>query len=267
MGGRGSKLSSEAVSLGGSSSPGPGSSAPSIGKANGQKTNSKVSAAQSVGSSDNSNPQQPVSQVDRQSTERSQALRTPLNRYQSIYTDKPEYMEYRMENETRFVDKLTAGEKGSLSAYKGSGYKGINAELRGQYSPTAKNQAHVKRIDSALKKSTLGRDLVLYRGFSSSDKHEVGKVYSDAGFMSTSLNPNKAFSGHHFIKIHAKSTVRGAFIESQRIYNKAATPGSLNGMLEHEVLLARGTKYVVVGKSKVKTMYGEREAVDVVILP
>src|SRR5690606_32473275 len=121
------------------------------------------------------------------------------------------------------------------------GYQAINRPLREGTMPTKSNMEHINNLDSVLSKTTLGKDLVVYRGFSASFTHEVGKSYTDKAYMSTSLNPHRAFGGNIVLKIHAPATTKGAFIEPQRIYNKKAAKGSLSGYMEHEILLARGT--------------------------
>lgn len=191
--------------------------------------------------------------------------RQPLDSYKSIYTDSPDYPKYRLESDERFAVKLTQPQQAALKVYKGSGYFAINRELRGLSTPTEHNQKIVQRIDKALEKQSLGQDLVLYRGFTSPAVHKKGLIFRDDGFMSTSLNPNSAFSGDTVIRIHAPKGTKGAFIDTKRTYNKAAGKGELY-TAEHEVLLARKTRYKVVGESTVKTAYGSRKVWDVVIV-
>lgn len=189
----------------------------------------------------------------------------PLSSYESIYTnDKNQYDGFMQESDKRFADKLTVEQRHSLRHYKGDGYIRLNQELRGMASPTKKQQAHIKELDAAFEGHELGRNIVSYRGFSAHITHEVGKVYTDKGFMSSSLNPNNAFGGQIFLKIHASKKAKAAFIDSKRVYN--GYEKSVLYSHEHEVLFARGTRYQVVGKSKVKLLHGEKEAFDVVIL-
>lgn len=263
MGGRGAKASgsmaSEVISTSGASSVG-------VSGAGGQSSAARGEVVGVGSASETEDRKQQQTRPDRERDRPDVVPDKRLSEYKGVYTDKAEYAEFRKWSDDRFAESLEPGERSALGYYKGSGYTALNAELRGFQSPTAKNKGYTKSLDSALNGKTLGRDLVVYRGFQAGFDHEVGLIYQDKGFLSTSLNPNRAFGGNTFLKVHASAKTTGSFIETAKVYNKKAAKGLLHGMAEHEVLFARGTSYMVVGKSKVKTMSGERDAFDVVLL-
>lgn len=267
MGGRGkpSAMSSEVV---GSTSGVSLASVVGSGGSGGAGASAKPAAV--PGGSSNDQAESPTNRRERQRERESlESLVVPdqeLDSYGSVYTDKPEYLAFRKWADDRFSTEITDSERGALTYYKGNGYRSMNAELRGFQTPTAMNKGYTERLDSAMKGKSLGRDLIVYRGLHANFEHEVGMIYQDKGFMSTSLNPNAAFGGKTFLRIHASSKTQGMFIENMRMYSKNAPKAKLHGLKEHEVLFARGSHYMVMGKSKVKTMYGEREALDVVLL-
>ena len=156
---------------------------------------------------------------------------------------------------------LTSEQRGAIRAYTGSLYSDINATLRGLKKglnrgfASADNEYCAKQIYSALSDARIPCDCVVYRGMSSaalgnlenlSDEELVGKVYTDNGFMSTSLNRNDAFSGKVQLEIEVPAGTNGAYV------------GYIgqHGHAESEVLLNMG-QYLKI-KNVSRDQYGNR---------
>lgn len=103
---------------------------------------------------------------------------------------------------------LSDGEISALSFYKEEGYSDINSALRNgeEYDSNT-----IDAIDSAISKSELTRDAVLYRGMNPDliDYMNEGEVFKDAGYVSTTKNPSTAedfgiqFGRNIMMEIHA----------------------------------------------------------------
>lgn len=122
---------------------------------------------------------------------------------------------------------LNAEQRGAIKAHTGAAYADINATLRGLKTGLARgfasadNQFCAVQIHSALSKSSIPCDCVVYRGMSASalgkleklsDQELVGKVYTDNGFVSTSLNEEDAFAGTVRLEIEVPKGARGAYV-------------------------------------------------------
>ena len=99
--------------------------------------------------------------------------------------------------------KPTADEIAAFRYYTGLGYLRINARLRGDAQPDAQLEGAIERLDSALEKSTLKSDMVVFRGFPRWYSEymrrtgiAVGSILYDDAFLSTSTSEevSKAFA-------------------------------------------------------------------------
>lgn len=114
--------------------------------------------------------------------------------------------------------QLTDTEIVSLKAYASSMYKLINAALRGdeEFQPSLFD--HIASIDSALSKSALSKDIIVYRGLNGDAAAylrrmglAIGDEFSEASYASTSLDRKQAerFAawprGGIVLKIHVRS--------------------------------------------------------------
>lgn len=140
-----------------------------------------------------------------------------------------------------WTDSLSREERAALRAYTGSSYASINAYYRGKTkdfdSEDSRNCA--AHICSAMAKSTIPCDCVVYRGMGNSalgnlahlsDEELMGQIYRDKGFMSTSINPEDAFGGAVRLEIEVPKGTRGGYVGYV----------SEHGHTESEVLLDRG---------------------------
>lgn len=136
---------------------------------------------------------------------------------------------------------LSGRQRDGVRAYTGSAYADINAALRGLAKgfSSEDNLNCAKQIHSALQTSSIPCQCVVYRGMSSaalgdlkdlSDEELVDRVYTDNGFMSTSLSPDDAFGGNVQLEIEVPEGARGAYVGYI----------SQHGHAESEVLFDRG---------------------------
>lgn len=118
---------------------------------------------------------------------------------------------------------LDSEQKGAVRAYTGSSYSDINATLRGLTEGfiSADNKKCAMRIHSALDGCEIPCDCIVYRGMNASalghlrglaDQELVGQVYTDNGFMSTSLSSQDAFGGTVQLEIEVPKGAKGAYV-------------------------------------------------------
>ncbi len=139
-----------------------------------------------------------------------------------------------------FHEQLGAGETNALLSYSGVGYTSINQGLRD--SKGTKVTARIAKMDDAFAKApALEQDIVVARGTSSGGgrwaKLKTGDVFQDHGFVSTSVNSGKAFSGSTQIKIRVPKGSKGIFM------NELLSEHSN----EREYLLPRSSKFRITG--------------------
>lgn len=119
-------------------------------------------------------------------------------------------------------DSLSSNERNAVKDYTGTAYLNINSVLRGKESSfDAGNREKAKAIHSALSKSHLPQSCTVYRGASKEalgkyanlpDEALVGKIISDDGFMSTSLNSSDSFGGEVKLEIDVPAGANGAYV-------------------------------------------------------
>lgn len=186
-------------------------------------------------------------------------LLTPITK--EAVTAGNELTDYALGAHKEFWNKLPWKPKYCVRAYqdKGDVYDKINVGLRVSKGEVPKGEVEglpykelVAGIDQVVNTATVPDDLVAYRGASlkllgklakSPDK-AIGKVLTDHGFVSTSLNQKKAedFSRGMLVEIRVPAGSHGFFM---------ATTGSDYSSAESELLLPRGAKFGVVDVQKV----------------
>lgn len=120
------------------------------------------------------------------------------------------------------TSRITFDEKESLRKYTANSYANINAALRGiDPSFDEGNYENAKNIHSVLQRTQLPCDCTVYRGVSANalgvlkelpDSQLRGKVFTDKGFLSTSLSRNSAFDGDLILEIHAPGGSNGMYV-------------------------------------------------------
>lgn len=145
--------------------------------------------------------------------------------------------------------KMTAKERGALTAYTGVDHREINDHLRHGEDLDEDLAAHVEQLDALLSRSRLGAPMVLYRTIAGEAADDLvnlatrpGTVITDAGFMSTSRDPVAAgrfdpdFGEAVFMVVRARAGDAALDVSTW------SATGS-----EHEVLFSRGTRLKVIG--------------------
>ena len=148
--------------------------------------------------------------------------------------------------------EITKQEKDSVRNYTEEGYIPINSHLkeRGPEHPDARN--HIKNLDSAISKSKFDKktSYLLYRGIGKNRKDEIsqqigvdlgtkaatGKIYEDAGYVSTSQIKSKAATfGNHELTIKTKPGANGL-----DVFDSSAN------RFEKEILLPRNSRFKIL---------------------
>lgn len=152
-------------------------------------------------------------------------------------------------NSRQPTSQLTANEKSALSSYSGDDFLRVNRELRSGNS----SDPIVRRIDSAIDKSSLAPGQVLYRGMTREAAKKLfaggnitkGMSISDPAFASTSKSPGIAKmigTGGVVLKIEVGKGAKGLDMSTH----------SRNAH-EQEVLLPRNAQMKVVGLTPPKS--------------
>jgi NUDIX domain/ADP-ribosyltransferase exoenzyme len=102
--------------------------------------------------------------------------------------------------------KLPPSERQAISDYKGSGYSGVNSQLRSGKGITAENSTKATNLTKATKRTTVPVNTVLYRGVTNYNEAGLpegmtplqflksGQMYFDNGFVSATTS--KKIAGH-----------------------------------------------------------------------
>ena len=145
------------------------------------------------------------------------------------------------------AQRLSKVELAAVEDYQHIGYQEINKQLR--QGKVGKARTKIAKLDSALAKMRLPENVMLYRGVRDPDAAlltrltQVGEVYSDRGFTSTSLR-------YDFAKKWAsKGTAKERLV--LEVYAPKGTPAvsNLNSphSEEYEVLLPREARFRIIG--------------------
>lgn len=131
------------------------------------------------------------------------------------------------------------------------GYESINNLLRfGGDDPKVKKA--IDKIDSAIKDSSIPKNIILTRGIDSETASEMtkGSTFIDEGFSSTSINNKLAFGDYDYeVKIHASKGKKGLYVNAY---------SDMNDNDEKELMLPRNSKLKIQKiDKKNKTIYAE----------
>lgn len=148
----------------------------------------------------------------------------------------------------KWIAGLSEEEKRSIRKYTGNGdtvpklYQRINAMLRGDAPEDNTLRHHADIISEALKRSTLGENIICYRGMSVNPLAgtEAGAVVSFSQFTSTSVISSKSFEAGVSVTIYApKGTTGAAYVEELSEFPK-----------QREILFDKDCKYVVLSNKE-----------------
>lgn len=137
---------------------------------------------------------------------------------------------------------MSSSELAAVQSYTGSGYVNINSGLRSGQSPR-----NVARMDSAMRPTPFDARVTrqvspnAFRSLginSPKDLHDhVGKVFSDDGFMSTTIVEHGVWGGDIKMKIDMPQGTMGRWVGNGISHHNS----------EREFILARGTSMMITG--------------------
>jgi hypothetical protein len=157
------------------------------------------------------------------------------------------------ENAEKVAGKLTDGEKTAVENYTTYLFDAVNRPLREGKEVPGSLKPQVAALDSAIEKSTLDRDVTVYRGASipevakaAADGSLVGHTLANVGFMSTSHGEHvtRFFGGgenHVLFNITARKGAKAL---------PAAAASKTFGDRQGELIFPRNSQMRVTGVSK-----------------
>lgn len=147
-----------------------------------------------------------------------------------------------------WIKSLSDEEKRAIRKYTGNGdarpklYQRINEMLRGDAAEDKTLRYYAEQISSALKRSTIGQNVICYRGSSVNPfgKADVGSVVSFSQFLSTSVISSRSFDAGVTFTIYVPKGKSGvAYIEELSEYPK-----------QREILFDKDCRYVVLSNKE-----------------
>lgn len=124
---------------------------------------------------------------------------------------------------------------------------------------TENDKRAIKDLDNAINKSSLNKDVEIYRYISNENVFKdmkVGDIYEDKGFMSTTYNP-KTDREDNFQDYRVKAIIKAKegtkALDVSSIYDKQAKESQKEG----EIIFARDTKMKLVKEETIKDKYDE----------
>ncbi|GAA0969800.1 hypothetical protein GCM10009555_017580 [Acrocarpospora macrocephala] len=177
---------------------------------------------------------------------------SPGMRHGLRFHDNHEGLTWAQENHP--LPDLTPDEIDAVKKYTGQNYEVLNKGLRGHPPTDSMRRAWydniIANMDAAFSKAELPESVIVHRAVTDAyaeflgadvDKPEtmkalVGRDFPEHGFMSTSIGKNSDFSGH-VLMIRLPKGHKALNVMSISDY----------GTDEREILLGRGTRYVVHG--------------------
>jgi hypothetical protein len=143
--------------------------------------------------------------------------------------------------------KYTKAELSSIESYKGNGFANINQVLLGRRAMNIYAETDIKQLDKAIKKTTLEKDIVLYRGVGLKKDLKVGDVIDHPNYASTttSMGVSADFAEHadhrkYILEFTAPKDM--PYLNVEKVLGDNGVTSMLN---EGEYLLSRGKKFVV----------------------
>lgn len=185
-----------------------------------------------------------------------------------------------LESQKSAYSKVTSDEAMAVIQYQSElHYEAINGGLRMKAimgdddEITAENKAIIKKVDSAIAKSSFTEDVTTFRGVQDDQGYiqnmQVGDSFNDAGYASSSINPILAMgfalgqqtqgSGEPVllrIQVRAGKPAlaadpAGAKLTGQKDKSNREEVEMMGASLLTEVLLPRGASFTVTGRSEI----------------
>ena len=98
----------------------------------------------------------------------------------------------------------------------------MNAALSGREKLTPSLKKHAETISSGLKKFSLEKNVVCYRGVDTNPVIEknIGDLYYPKHFLSSSIKEKGAFKKKWILEVHARAGASGGYIEKYSPYGE-----------------------------------------------
>lgn len=138
------------------------------------------------------------------------------------------------------VAMLPEGQKTAIKDYAASAFSAINDTLRLEQTPKPATAAKIKALDQAMANARTDRDIIVYRGIGADIKTgkpvelKVGEIFTDKGYMSTSISKGSEFSGSTKFEILLPTGSRAIYAKAVSSYPH-----------EDELLIGRNTRFIV----------------------
>ena len=133
----------------------------------------------------------------------------------------------------------------ALSKYQTDFYRPLNRALRGLEPLTTADLLMAKKIDDAIARAAIPRDMILYRGFRRDVVNELepGDVFTDKGFSSCSLSETVvrdrfAYGGGAIFQFVARKGTPAIYVDDLLKFPKP----------ELEILFRRGASFRILSK-------------------
>jgi hypothetical protein len=147
-----------------------------------------------------------------------------------------------------WMDNLSEDEKAGLRGYQRGNYEAMNDHLRKGREILDMEMRDIKDAKKALGKSKLKEDTILYRGtepeafisqLGSDPQKWIGGVFTDKGFMSTSIDKSSAFGAPVKATILAPKGTKGGYLGD-------LPPPHRHNEGEKEMLLSPGVRMRII---------------------
>jgi predicted membrane GTPase involved in stress response len=111
-----------------------------------------------------------------------------------IRRNRPKNENFNRDADLPFQLRLEDFEIADLTKYQGDVYHPLNRALRGLESVTVADLVMAKKIDNAIARTAIPRDMIVYRGFRRNvvNEREPGDTFTDNGFSSCTLSETVA---------------------------------------------------------------------------
>jgi hypothetical protein len=159
--------------------------------------------------------------------------------------NRPKQENFNRNAKLAFQLRLDDFQIGELTKYQTGIYLRLNRALRGLEPVTMADLMMAKKIDSAIARSAIPRDMIVYRGFIGNVVNELepGDTFTDNGFSSASLSEavvrdRFAFGAGAIFQFVARKGTRAIYFDDLIRFPKP----------ELEILFPRGASFRVLSK-------------------
>ena len=162
-----------------------------------------------------------------------------------IRRNRPKSRNFNQNVELPFQLRLEDFEIAELTSYQADVYLRLDRALRGLESVTTADFLMAKKIDSAIARATIPRDMIVYRGFRRNVVNELepGDTFTDNGFSSVSLSETVArerfaYGGGAIFQFVARKGTPAIYLDDLIKFPKP----------ELEILFPRGASFRILSK-------------------